>query len=118
MLKRETMTPADIKKMKTILKILFCIMKNFFCPFKIWFEPICFQVLWQFYYIIFSWRRRWDLFLTGTVPRLDSPVANAQSGFKSHTSCHSRHDSPPLRKSHCWRSGFSKTEEVGLEPTN
>ena len=23
-------------------------MKNFFCPSKIWFEPICFQVLWQF----------------------------------------------------------------------
>ena len=22
--------------------------KIFFCPYKIWFEPICFQVLWQF----------------------------------------------------------------------
>src|SRR3989338_6159532 len=24
------------------------LLKNFFCPYKIWFEPICFQVLWQF----------------------------------------------------------------------
>ena len=21
---------------------------DFFCPYKIWFEPICFQVLWRF----------------------------------------------------------------------
>ena len=24
------------------------LIKNFFCPSKIWFEPICFKVLWQF----------------------------------------------------------------------
>ena len=30
-------------------KLFFDFMiKNFFCPYEIWFEPICFQVLWQF----------------------------------------------------------------------
>src|SRR3989344_91794 len=86
MLKRETMTPADIKKMKTILKILFCIMKNFFCPYKIWFEPICFQVLWQF-----------GMFAAEPLTSSACPIRAAHSAARTEFRSSYFKNTPPIR---------------------